>query len=1008
MVRCPLTTVETSNFRCSAVIIGSRRGIRFLDNTRSEPTSLKVVDSDHTVLDWIIHALAANDICHITYVGGYHIEKVLERYPDLSFRFHAGWQREGELASLHVVHPSRSEDCVIVRDSTICVPKALQKLLNKQQISVGYYENDCRQRFAGLIVLPALLVEEAFCSLERLEQNDSNSDLEAWLSVLAAEGFDLYKVNLGGLAANIHDQSAVAHTVFGGKGNTLNNLGPLTKQAQVLQLIQFTVSEWLEHPQKVISNIQKSFKNIHVVIRSNAYAEDGLEESAAGRFKSILNVPVQQSEHLLEAINEVIESYSNKGCSENKLDAVLVQPQVSDLAASGVLFTRDIETGAPYYLLNIDRNSGRSDVVTSGAQIAFDTYYIVHDLDMAKLAPDVRACVKLGKELVTITHMDSLDIEFGIDKSGTTYLFQVRPITKRSRKFELTDDDLISELSQIRRFLKIHLCQHPTLVGKTTMFGNMSDWNPAEMIGEAPRPLAFSLYQYLIGNQTWAKARSLIGYKDVRPEPLILSIGGRPYVDIRASLNSFLPAGLNTEIVSAWVDANLEKLSQQPNLHDKIEFEVAITCLDFDFNRHKGMLARAGLGKTDTKDLREQFLKLTDSILIQHVTALDDQFRYLDVLSQRRKRLIDYTTDSPPDLARCIRTLLSDCQRYGTVPFSVLARSAFIAMSFLRSLKELNVFSTEEYETLLASIPTVASDLTRDAALHRAGQLSTEEFLICYGHLRPSSYDITAPNYNNAWEVYFNQKSHRVEAFSYPDLVQAKTIFDRHVDAIESLLNDFGFNATANQLEGFVIASIPGRERAKFEFMKSVDAVLTMIELLGEKLGFSKTDISFLPIDVILRAAIDSNSSNVHTEFQRSINFQKKRWNLTCAIRLPHLIRSLDDVTSFQLEAWTPNFISTKRIVAPPICLEDNQFGDTLEGRIVLIRAADPGYDWIFSQPIAGLITQYGGVASHMAIRAAEFGLPAAIGCGELVFNQLCKGRMIELDCINKKVNRIS
>ena len=73
-----------------------------------------------------------------------------------------------------------------------------------------------------------------------------------------------------------------------------------------------------------------------------------------------------------------------------------------------------------------------------------------------------------------------------------------------------------------------------------------------------------------------------------------------------------------------------------------------------------------------------------------------------------------------------------------------------------------------------------------------------------------------------------------------------------------------------------------------------------------------------------------------------------------------------------------------------------------------MTRAADPGYDWIFSHSIAGLITEYGGVASHMAIRAAEFGLPAAIGCGEIIFDRLRCARLIELDCTSKKVRALS
>ena len=60
-----------------------------------------------------------------------------------------------------------------------------------------------------------------------------------------------------------------------------------------------------------------------------------------------------------------------------------------------------------------------------------------------------------------------------------------------------------------------------------------------------------------------------------------------------------------------------------------------------------------------------------------------------------------------------------------------------------------------------------------------------------------------------------------------------------------------------------------------------------------------------------------------------------------------------------------------------------------IDGRIVLIPNADPGYDWLLARPIAGLVTMYGGANSHMAVRAAELSLPAAIGVGELLYGDL-------------------
>ena len=77
-----------------------------------------------------------------------------------------------------------------------------------------------------------------------------------------------------------------------------------------------------------------------------------------------------------------------------------------------------------------------------------------------------------------------------------------------------------------------------------------------------------------------------------------------------------------------------------------------------------------------------------------------------------------------------------------------------------------------------------------------------------------------------------------------------------------------------------------------------------------------------------------------------------------------------------------------------------------MKDRIVMIESADPGYDWIFTRDIKGLITKYGGAASHMAIRCAEFNLPAAIGCGE-IFDDFLSGDMILLDCSNKLIRKL-
>ena len=56
---------------------------------------------------------------------------------------------------------------------------------------------------------------------------------------------------------------------------------------------------------------------------------------------------------------------------------------------------------------------------------------------------------------------------------------------------------------------------------------------------------------------------------------------------------------------------------------------------------------------------------------------------------------------------------------------------------------------------------------------------------------------------------------------------------------------------------------------------------------------------------------------------------------------------------------------------------------------IVVIENADPGFDWIFSHKIKGLITKFGGINSHMSIRCEELNVPAIIGLEKIIILRL-------------------
>ena len=80
---------------------------------------------------------------------------------------------------------------------------------------------------------------------------------------------------------------------------------------------------------------------------------------------------------------------------------------------------------------------------------------------------------------------------------------------------------------------------------------------------------------------------------------------------------------------------------------------------------------------------------------------------------------------------------------------------------------------------------------------------------------------------------------------------------------------------------------------------------------------------------------------------------------------------------------------------------------DLLKNNIVAIENADPGYDFIFSYNIKGLITKYGGSNSHMAIRCQENNIPAIIGSGEIDFENIIQKKTIQIDCKNNTYKTI-
>jgi phosphohistidine swiveling domain-containing protein len=159
-----------------------------------------------------------------------------------------------------------------------------------------------------------------------------------------------------------------------------------------------------------------------------------------------------------------------------------------------------------------------------------------------------------------------------------------------------------------------------------------------------------------------------------------------------------------------------------------------------------------------------------------------------------------------------------------------------------------------------------------------------------------------------------------------------------------------------------------------------------------------KEELSFLNVQSVLDLYSSLSHLDVEEIFKENIGRNKKFYRYTEAIKLPNLLISPDDIYGYFLEDSSPNFITSKKIQAR-IVTETDFAEKTLCGKIAVVPSADPGYDFLFTKGIAGLITKYGGINSHMAIRCAELGLPAVIGCGERNYHTWSNADLLVLDC---------
>lgn len=979
-----------------------------------KPSALKHISQNTKAMDWQIHSFQSiANLDDIHFLGGYHVDAVIEDYPQLKFSVIPDWHTRSVLHTL-LNAPFTDRPAVVTYSDTIFRNNLVEEIVSIDADVVFGIDTKWKERFekrpaddikcaetieiedasgnSRIVEFTGLVSfgKKAVQALKGLDESSIGSTLIHLLEFLKNLGLTVHPFDVAGNWAEFNSPKDIAHFILGTKADTLARLEPLVRKCHIGNQVSFTFEQWKQSQNAVLEKVAATFSDELLVVRSSSIGEDNWGSSNAGGFRSMLNVESSDKNAVSNAIKAVIHSY---GDSHSRDDQIFIQKCLQNVRMSGVVFTCGLETGSPYYRFNFDDKSQSTESVTSGTHDDLRTV-IISRLETGKLKSVEPALVPVLDaiiELESLLGFDKLDVEFAIDDKGIVHVFQVRPITVDHSSFEVDIESIdLSIKDSIKRY-RSSQSHHPFSYGSKTLFSNMSDWNPAEIIGARPKPLSLSLYRHLITNDIWAQQRYEYGYQDVRPCPLIISFSGQPFVDVRASLNSFIPATLPEAAAKRLADAYIQILEDNSHYHDKIEFDVAYTIWTPDFiESAKRRLVPYGVTDDDILLLQESLKKITCKAL----TRLHRDIESVDQLDQRREKIL---SSKLPAIDKAV-ALLDDCKRFGTLAFSHAARAGFVATTWLKSFVAVGAMTDERRLAFLKSFNTVTGEFKKDKNAHAEGALSQKTLIAKYGHLRPGTYEVAAQAYWEDPQCYLMSecKISKENKQEFKFLPSEMTYIDQKLDELGSSLN-------SDEMAQFLREAIQYRESVKFEFTKNLSIALDLFVEYNLAIGLTREDVSYLEYVDLEQLKLNAIS---FAELKSRVKLRKQQYDITRLIELPPLIRQEEDFYCFERFASQPNFVTVNKVNALVLQLDSEPKND-IAGKLILTEQADPGYDWLFGHGISGLITKYGGANSHMAIRSAENNLPAAIGVGEKLYEEIINMKRVELDCINHTIREI-
>lgn len=302
------------------------------------------------------------------------------------------------------------------------------------------------------------------------------------------------------------------------------------------------------------------------------------------------------------------------------------------------------------------------------------------------------------------------------------------------------------------------------------------------------------------------------------------------------------------------------------------------------------------------------------------------------------------------------------------------------------------VFGKQEGQTLASSLlKGLPGDKTVEAniALFNVSRNSStmDEFLREFGHRSVGEFELSQPRWSE--DPSYPQKM--VDNYRRIEGVSPKEIHERQVGerlAAESGLSEALQSRGAASLEADIRNSLKGarsympyRETGKHYFMKSTALVRETLDQLAQRWNLGR-DLYYLHRHELAQFL------EKREEMEKIVAKRKIRWQALQRLNVPEIISSENpDVIGKPSEAAAKakDGVFSGTAIAPGVNVgiarvvkNPNEVGDLGPRYIIICMSTDPGWTPLFVHA-RGLVVERGGMLSHGAIVARDFGIPGVV-----------------------------